>query len=76
VVWVLAGVGLALVLAGAPTAGLALALATVIGWSFGCLWRHVADDGSAPGGPAGRERVSPRPGESIRRYLRWLAEAE
>jgi hypothetical protein len=76
VVWVLAGVSVALVLAGVPTAGLALALATVIGWSFGCLWWHLAADGSVSGGPAGRDRVGPRPGDSIRRYLKWLAEAE
>lgn len=78
---VLVGVSVALLGAGVPVAGLALALATGISWLFWRVWVHRADVGGvtpslllglgrAPGGPD-----SP-PGDSIRRYLRWLAEAE
>jgi hypothetical protein len=81
VVVVLGCVSVALVFASVPAAALALALATAIGWSFWLLWSHRTDDGSLPAppvtgsdrGPDGAER---RLGESIRRYLKWLAEAE
>jgi hypothetical protein len=79
VVLVLAGVSVALVLAGVPAAALAVALATAIGWSSWRLWSHRTDDGSLPVPPvtsAGQERPDRRPGESIRQYLKWLAEAE
>ena len=54
-----------LVVVGVPVAAFALALATALGWGFWWLW-------------SGRGRLVPRslPGESVRRYLRWLAEAE
>lgn len=65
--------------AGVPTAGFALALATALGWVLWRLWAHRTDDGSLPVPPrtaADRvpERGDHRPGESIRRYLTWLAE--
>ena len=49
-----------------------------IGWLFWRVWSHRPDDGSFPAPPPlgpdhrpdGAER---RPGESILRYLRWLA---
>jgi hypothetical protein len=71
----------ALLWAGVPVAGLALALATVITWLFWRVWVHRADVGvvttslllGVGRGPSGPDR---RPGDSIRRYLRWLAEAE
>lgn len=54
-----------LVVVGVPLAALALALATALGWAFWRLW-------------SGRRRLGSQflPGESVRRYLRWLAEAE
>jgi Protein of unknown function (DUF3040) len=81
VVVVLAGLSVALVFAGVPAAGLALALATAIGWSFWRLWSHRTDDGSLPAPPDAdaderRDRADRRPGESIWRYLKWLAEVE
>jgi hypothetical protein len=54
-----------LVVVGVPVAAFALALATALGWGFWWL-------GSGRG-----HLVPPNlPGESVRRYLRWLAEAE
>jgi hypothetical protein len=81
VVLFLACVSVALVFASVPTAGLALALATAIGWLFWRLWSHRTDDMSMfvpPSVPGrnGRTNSDCRPGESIRQYLKWLAEAE
>jgi hypothetical protein len=78
---VLACVSVALVFASVPAAALALALATAIGWSFWLLFSHRTGDGSLPAPPdTGADerhgRADRRPGESIRRYLKWLAEAE
>jgi hypothetical protein len=54
-----------LVVVGVPVAAVALALATALGW--GLWWLG-----------SGRGHLVPPslPGESVRRYLRWLAEAE
>lgn len=81
VVLVLACVSVALVFAGVPTAGLALALAIAIGWLFWRVWAHRADDVSMSAPPLirgrqGQNGPDSRPGESIRQYLKWLAEAE
>lgn len=81
VVLVLACVSVALVFASVPAAALALALATALGWLFWRLWSHRTDDGSIPappviGGDHGDNGSHRRPGESIRQYLKWLAEAE
>ena len=81
VVLVLTCVSVALVFASVPAAALALALATAIGWWFWRLWSHRTDDGSFPAPPAmsadhGHDGPDRRPGESIRQYLKWLAEAE
>ena len=78
VVTALACVSLALVLVGVPAAGCAVALATAIGWLFWRLWAHRADDVSAWSVPGrhGHDGSDRRPGESIRQYLAWLAEAE
>ncbi len=81
VVLVPACVSVALILAGVPAAGLAVALATAIGWLFWRLWSHRTNDGSVPAPPSmadrhGRNGSHHRPGESIRQYLTWLAEAE
>jgi hypothetical protein len=78
VVLILACISVALVFASVPTAALALALATAIGWSFWRLWSHRTDDGSMPSLPLLGAHSGPdcRPGESIRQYLKWLAEAE
>jgi hypothetical protein len=80
VVVVLACVSVALVFAGVPTGALALALATAIGWSFWRLLSHRTGDGSFPVPPRTdderHDRADRRPGESIRRYLTWLAEGE
>jgi hypothetical protein len=81
VVVVLGCVSAGLVFAGVPAAALALALATAIGWSFWLLWSHRTDDGSIPAPPLfgahpGHDGAVRRPGESIWRYLKWLAEAE
>jgi hypothetical protein len=81
VVVVLACLSVALVFASVPAAALAVALATAIGWSFWLLWSHRTDDGSVPAPPLlgadhGHDGADPRLGESIRRYLKWLAEAE
>jgi hypothetical protein len=78
---VLGCVSVALVFANVPAAALALALATAIGWSFWLLWSHRTDDGSMPAPPLlgachGPDGAVRRPGESIRQYLKWLAEAE
>jgi hypothetical protein len=81
VVLIWACVSVALVFASVPAAALALALATALGWLFWRLWSHRTDDGSIPAPPVtgdyhrhdGSDR---RPGESIRQYLKWLAEAE
>ena len=81
VVVVLTCVSVALVFASVPAAALALALATAIGWSLWLLWSHRTDDGSMPAPPLlgayhGPDGAVRRPGESIRQYLKWLAEAE
>ena len=78
---VLACVSVALVFAGVPAAALAVALATAIGWSFWRLSSHRTDDRRLPAPPKtgadrGLDGAGRRPGESIRQYLRWLAEAE
>jgi hypothetical protein len=70
-----------LLVVGPAVAALALATAAAIGWLFWRSWTHRADGGTgaaslllgAGHGPSGS---GIRPGESIRRYLRWLAEAE
>jgi hypothetical protein len=72
---------LVLVFVGVPPAGLAVALAAAIGWLFSSLWPHRTDDVdmSAPPlirGRHGQNGSDRRPGESIRQYLTWLAEAE
>jgi hypothetical protein len=72
-----ASVALVLVSIFAPTAGLALTLATAIGWLFWRVWSHREDDVlCAPLSIRGQNGSNRRPCESIRRYLRWLAEAE
>jgi hypothetical protein len=81
VVVVLGCVSVALVFASVPVAALALALATAIGWSFWLLSSHRTDDGTFPAPPAMRagDGLNPSnrpPGDSIRQYLKWLAEAE
>ena len=63
-------VSVGLLFANVPVAGLAVALATAIGWVFWRLWAHRRTDGSMPAPPAAVG------GTSISRYLRWLAEAE
>ncbi len=78
---VLGCVSVALVFANVPAAALALALATAIGWSFWLLWSHRTEDGSVPAPPVtgadhGPDGANRRLGESIRQYLKWLAEAE
>ena len=76
-----AGISVALLLTGVPAAAASVVLATAIGgwywriWSSvrageGIRWWGVPGVGDAP--PRGGRRV----GESIRRYLAWLAEAE
>ena len=73
--------GVVLLMTGVAVAAFALATATAIGWLFWRMWAHRAD-GSRIAAPlllgAGHGRSGPRrrPGASIRRYLRWLAEAE
>jgi hypothetical protein len=81
VVLLLGCASVALVFASVPAAALALTLATAIGWSFWRLWSHRTDDGSMPAPPGtgadhGHDGAVRRPGESIRQYLKWLAEAE
>jgi hypothetical protein len=81
VILLLASVSVVLVFASVPEAALALALATAIGWLFWRLWSHRTDDGSLPvppvmGADHGHDGSDRRPGESIRQYLKWLAEAE
>jgi hypothetical protein len=81
VVLISACVSVALVFAGVPAAALALALATALGWLFWRLWSHRTDDGSIPAPPVTgdhhrHDRSDRRPGESIRQYLKWLAEAQ
>jgi hypothetical protein len=67
----LACICVALLLTGVPAAALAIATAAGIGWLFWWLWSRR--DGAAGPGQRGARR---RPGESIRQFLRWLAEAE
>jgi hypothetical protein len=81
VILLLASVSVVLVFASVPEAALALALATAIGWLFWRLWSHRTDDGSLPvppvmGADHGHDESDRRPGQSIRQYLKWLAEAE
>ena len=75
---VLALVSLALLFADVPAAAFALGLATSLGWAFWRLWAHRTDDGSfpvppRPGGGRGRDDSDRPPGDSLRRYLTWLA---
>ena len=75
---VMAFVCLALLFANVPTAGLALGFATTLGWTFWRLWAHRTDDESIPvpprlGGRRGRDDSDRPPGDSLRRYLTWLA---
>ena len=63
-------VSIGLLFADVPTAGLAVALATAIGWVFWRLWAHRSNDGSMPTPPPAGG------GTSVGRYLRWLAEAD
>jgi hypothetical protein len=73
-------VSVALVYASVPVAALAVALATASGWLFWRLCSHRTGDGRIPTPPTwsahGLHGPDRRPGESIRRYLTWLAEAE
>ncbi len=74
-------VSVTLLFLGVAAAALALATATAIGWLYWRLWsleRHGdPTTGSAMTGIADRRSGrEPRLGESIRRYLRWLSEAE
>jgi hypothetical protein len=64
---VLGGISAVLLVLGAAVAALALATAGAIGWLSWCLWTH---------GAHGVDAAARRPGESVRRYLRWLSEAE
>lgn len=71
----------ALMGAGVPVAGLSLALATGMCWWFWRVWVHRADIGVVTSSllcGVGRGSRGPRtpPADSVRRYLRWLAEAE
>jgi hypothetical protein len=66
----LGGVCLLLLLVGVPVAALAIALATALGWLLWCLVAVRRSGGHR------RDAAEGRPGDSIRRYLRWLAEAE
>ena len=69
-----------LLVVGVPVAALALMLATAVVWLF---WRLVSvrwNGGIAPPAAAGvqpgRGGRQGRPGDLIRRYLRWLAEVD
>jgi hypothetical protein len=64
---VLGGISAVLLVLGAVVAALALATAGAIGWLSWSLWTH---------GAHGVDAAVGRPGESIRRFLRWLSEAE
>ncbi len=64
---VLGCISVVLLVLGAAVAALALATAGAIGWLFCYLWTH---------GMHGGDVAARRPGQSVRRYLRWLAEAE
>jgi hypothetical protein len=74
---VLGGVGLVLLVLGAAVAALAWATAVTISWLAWRLWVGgiTAQGRDEPGGGAAGGRPA-RTGASIRRYLRWLAEAE
>ena len=69
-----------LLVVGVPVAALALLLATAVAWLFWLLVSVRGNGGIPPPAEAGvqpgRGGRQGRPGESIRRYLRWLAEAE
>jgi hypothetical protein len=74
-------ISVVLLVTGVPVAALAVALATALGWLFWRIWVHRADDAVVAaflllGAGQGRTGPRRRPGESIRQYLRWLAEAE
>ena len=58
---------LVLLVLGAAVAALALATAGAIGWLSWSLWTH---------GAHGVDAAARRPGESVRRYLRWLSEGD
>jgi alkanesulfonate monooxygenase SsuD/methylene tetrahydromethanopterin reductase-like flavin-dependent oxidoreductase (luciferase family) len=78
---VFGGISAVLFFAGAPTAGFALALATAIGWLFWIVVAHSRDDAGMPvlrwaRGAERQDGADHRPGDSIRQYLKWLAEAE
>ena len=73
-----------LLVTGVAAAAHAIATATAIGWVFWRVWAHRADGGglaavlllgagAGQSGPSGPRR---RPGESIRQFRRWLAEAQ
>ena len=73
----LGGACIVLVITGVAVAAVALATAVGLVWLYWRLWSHRRDGAGLgpllmPGG--GRKR--PPLGESIRDYLRWLAEAE
>ena len=81
VVGVLGCLSIAVAGAGVPAAGLAMATATAIGWLFWRIWSHRTDGGGIAaslslGVGCGQSGPRRRPGESIRQYLRWLAEAQ
>jgi len=71
----IAGLCALLLLTGAAAAALALATAAAIGRLSWHLWVHRGDGAAALLLRAGH-RAGRRPGESVRRYLRWLSEAE
>jgi hypothetical protein len=78
---VLGCVSVVLLVAGAASAALALAVATAIGWFSWRLWTQRADGGVVAaslllGAGHGQSGSGPRFGDSVRRYLRWLSEAE
>jgi hypothetical protein len=77
----LACVSVALLCAGAPAAGLALAVATGICWLYWRAWAHRADAGGITASLLTEVRRHPsgpesRLDESLRRFLRWMGEAE
>jgi hypothetical protein len=70
VVAVLACLSVGLLVTGAASAALAIAVATGIGWSFWRLWSSRAD------GPPVPARAGRQPGTSVRGFLAWLTEAD
>jgi Protein of unknown function (DUF3040) len=73
-------ISVVLLIMGAAVAALALATAGGVGWLFWGLWtrRPHGEAEAAPmsGAGHGGSRSARRPGESVRRYLRWMSGAE